>query len=302
MSIVPDAFIRTARRLRGPKSEPWLAALPGIVAACREEWSLTLGPPFPRLTFNYAAPATRADGTAAVLKVCLPDREYATEAAALRLFDGRGSVRLLEHDLARGALLLERLEPGTLLRDVADDAEATTIAAGVMRQLWRPVPPSHPFPSVADWARGLTRLRQQFAGGTGPLPEALVAQAESLFADLLASQTETALLHGDLHHDNILAAGRAPWLAIDPKGIVGDPAYETAVFIRNPDTLFASPHAGRVLARRIDQLSEELTLDRARVRGWAMAHAVLSLAWSVEDEGQVPPASLACAELLAVIA
>jgi streptomycin 6-kinase len=235
------------------------------------------------------------------LKLSFPqDREFRSEVEALRLFDGCGAARLLELDLDLGAMLLERLEPGTPLVALENDEEATSIAAGVMRRLRRPTPENHVFPTVAYWASGLTRLlRNRFDGDTGPLPAALVEEAERLFAELLASSAEPALLHGDLHHLNILAAQREPWLAIDPKGVIGEPAYETAALLHNPwPELLSMPQPGRILARRIDQLSEDLGFDRERIRGWGLAQAVLSAVWSLDDHGEGWEFPIACAELL----
>ena len=146
------------------------------------------------------------------------------------------------------------------------------------------------------------RLRQQYGGGSGPFPPALLEEAETLFAELSASMAESVLLHGDLHHDNILSATREPWLAIDPKGLVGEPAYEVGAWLRNPlPQLFSMPQPERVTARRIAQFAEELGLDRRRVRDWGMAHAVLSVWWEIEDTGHISDDMLACAELLAAI-
>jgi streptomycin 6-kinase len=286
--------------LRGAAGRDWLDRLPALITGCEERWSLEIGAPFPELSFNYAAPALRADGTAAVLKLSFPDDPgFNKEAEALRLFAGRGAARLLELD--RGAMLLERLEPGIPLTTVLNDEESTSIAAGVLRQLWRPVPRNHPFPTVSDWARGFDRLRQRFDGGSGPMPAALVEEAEGLFAELLASQDEPAVLHGDLHHDNVLAARREPWLAIDPKGVVGEPAYDTAALLHNPVKVLATPRPGKVMERRIALLSEELGLDRERVRGWGLAQAVLAAYWGLEDGGQVWSEALVFAELLSAL-
>ena len=246
------------------------------------------------------APALRADGAAAVLKLSFPeDPEFATEARALRLFDGRGIARLLELDAGRGAMLLERLEPGVPLDAVEDDEEAMSVAADVLRRLWRPAPAGHAFPLVSDWARGLARLRRQFGGGTGPLPAALVEEAEALFAWLVPSQAEPVLLHGDLHHGNVLAARRRPWLAIDPKGVVGEPAFDAGALLYNPTELLDAPRPGKVLKRRIERLAGELGLDGARVRGWGLSRAVLAAYWGWEDGGEVWEEALAFAELLA---
>jgi streptomycin 6-kinase len=251
------------------------------------------------LSYNYVAPAVDVGGTPVVLKVGFPTRELTTEIEALRLFDGRGAVRLLEADTERGALLLERLEPGTPLTAIEDDALATAFAARVMRSLWRPPPPGHAFPSVADWARGMERLRRRFDGGCGPFPSALVRRAEDLFDELLGSMSEPVLLHGDLHHDNILAAQRQPWLAIDPKGVVGEPAYEVGAFLRNPlPQLLEGASPERLLARRLDQLAAELGFDRGRLRDWALAQAVLSGWWSFEDHGRGWENAIACARIL----
>jgi streptomycin 6-kinase len=258
-------------------------------------------PPF-ALSYNYVAPAVRADGTPVVLKVGFPTGEPFEQIEALRIYNGRGITRLLEADAAQGAMLLERLLPGVPLLQIEDDEQATAIAAQVMLELWQPAPPDHPFPTVADWIDGMQRMHEHFGGTSGPFPPKLVGQAERLFAELLASQTEPVLLHGDLHHENILAAQRAPWLALDPKGIVGEPAYEVGALLRNPlPQLLQMQNPGRVMARRVDQLAEALGIDRARIRGWGLAQAVLSAWWSVEDHGHGWEGAIACAELLAAI-
>lgn len=288
--------------MRAQAGVEWLNKLPSILDYCERRWCLTIGPPFPNLSYNYAAPALRTDDTPLVVKVCFPDREFHTEAEALAIYAGRGAVQLLDADLDQGVLLLERLEPGTLLSAVEDDAKATSIAVEVMKQLWRPPPAQHDFPSVADWARGMTRLREEFEGTTGPFPVRLVEEAERLFAELLPTMEPSVVLHGDLHHFNILAAQREPWLAIDPKGVVGEPAYETGALLRNPmPDILSQPNPGRILSRRLYQLAEELGFDRTRIKGWAVAQAVLSAWWSYEDHTDGQEAGIALAELLSAI-
>jgi streptomycin 6-kinase len=297
-----DDLRRNVVGLYGQAGARWLDRLPSIVADCAARWSLTVGPPFEPLSYNLAAPAIRADGTRAVLKVGVPNPELVTEIAALRVFDGHGAVLLLAVDAERGALLLERIEPGRPLSSLPDDAEATAIAARVMRQLWRPVPAEHPFPTVHRWAAGLERMRRRFDGGCGPFPAPLVSMAETLFADLLASMAEPVLLHGDLHHQNILSARRRPWLALDPKGVVGEPAYEVGALLRNPvPRLLNHTQPGRLLARRVDQLAEALGFDRRRLWGWGVAQAVLAAWWSYEDATGGWARWIACAEHLAAV-
>jgi streptomycin 6-kinase len=213
-------------------------------------------------------------------------------------------VRLLASDAEDQALLLEECVPGTPLSamTVEDDTRATSIACAVMRALWRPPPAEHDFPTMADWNNDLHRLRPHYGGGTGPFPARIVAEMETLLAELTASAGAPLLIHGDLHQDNIVAARREPWLAIDPKGLIGEPAYEIGPLLFNPQPhLLAMPQPGRILARRIDQCAAELGLDRARVRGWGLVRSVLAAWWHAESFGNVWDPALACAILIAEI-
>jgi streptomycin 6-kinase len=300
-AVLASEFARTTVSLYGDEGVEWLDRLPALIEEYERRWSITVGPPLDGLSYNYVAPAVGGDGRALIFKLGVPHPELLNEMEALRIYGGRGCVQLLAADREDGALLLERLEPGTPLRAYTDDDErATAIAAGVMRRLWRPVPSEHSFPSVARWAAGLGRLRRRFDGATGPLPSALVERAEDLFRALIASMAEPVLLHGDLHHENILAAEREPWLSIDPKGVVGEPAYETGALLRNPfPEILTMPQRGKRLARRVDQLAEELGFERARILGWALAQAVLSAWWCIEDNVPCWEGAIACAELLA---
>lgn len=299
MVQLPRDFVENQRRVHGAAGIEWLARLPAILDACCQQWRLTLGPPFGPLSYHYVAPGLRDDSLPVVVKACSPTREFDQEAAALRLFDGAGCARLLATDRKRQVLLLERLQPGQLLRALPDDTTRTRIAAGVMRSLWRPVPARHPFPTLAAWGHGFQRLRRRYGGGTGPLPRSLVAEAERLFAALDASTHWRIVLHGDLHHDNILAGGPRGWLAIDPKGVVGDPVYETATFLRNCLPLrLPGDEASAVLARRITIFADELGVEPARIRAWGIAHAVLSAWWSLEEDDRGWEEAIAVAELL----
>lgn len=299
MNGVPAQFSRTIIEVYGAGGAEWLARLPDLIAEFERRWSLTILPPFAPLSYNYVAPALRAEGRPVVFKAGVPNPELRTEIEVLRLYDGHGIVQLLEADIDRGVMLLERLQPGTPLSTLADDQRATSIAAQVMRQLWRPAPRQHSFPTVAKWAAGLRRLRRRFEGGAGPLPARLVEKAEALFVELIGSMAEPVLLHGDLHHDNILAAERQPWLALDPKGVIGEPACEVGALLHNIAPQFlAGSSPGRILARRVHQLADELGFDRARVRDWGLAQAVLSAWWSIEDHGHGWEWAITCAEAL----
>lgn len=278
----PKKFVNNIRNCFEERGEAWLQRLPAILEETAARWSLEILPPVPNLSFNYVAPVVCADGNEAILKVGVPSPELFTEIAALRVYDGRGSVRLLQTDVERGAFLLERLAPGDTLVSLANettDEKATSIVAETMRGLWREAPEPNAFPKIEDWHTGLKELRQEFDGGTGPFPRALVEEAERLEEELFASAAPYVLLHGDLHHDNILA-GRGGWLAIDPKGILGEPAYETGSTLRNlwqDRSPISDPQ--RLLTRRVHQFSEELGIERKRIRDWAVVQALLSAWW-----------------------
>jgi streptomycin 6-kinase len=285
-----------------PDGAAWLERLPATIAHYAARWHLHVGTAFPNLSYNYVAPAIRADGAPVVLKLGVPRAELTTEITALELYAGHGACRLLAADSTGGALLLERLTPGNDLTQVADQ-QAMPIAADVMRQIWHPPPPRHHFPHVADWLHGLTKLRPFFQGSTGPFPEPLVARAEALSAELLANSTAEVVLHGDLHHFNILQSARG-WLAIDPKGVIGEPAYEAGALLRNPiPQIYNLPDRTAILKRRSALLAAALGLDVGRIMRWAAVQAVLSAWWDVEDgapEAALPSIALA-EELMALV-
>ncbi|WP_028545709.1 aminoglycoside phosphotransferase family protein [Paenibacillus taiwanensis] len=285
MRPIPEQWRQTILAIYDQQGAQWLSELSTVIAHYEAEWKIKVGPPF-TLSYNYVAPAEHADGTALVFKLSLPGQELRSELAALNYYDGQGAIRLVASDAEQGALLLERAAPGQELSTVRDDEVATRTAAAVIRRLhknkrWDKGTIS-PFPSVADWAQGLTKLRQMYNGSTGPLPEHAVQQAERCYAELLSSTQEWTLLHGDLHHGNILASRRESWLAIDPKGVIGEAEYEVIPFLLNeiPATL---EKAIAVTERRVSLFCKELNLNRDRLLDWAYAHSVLSAWWFVED-------------------
>ncbi len=298
MSDLPPEFARTIRSVFGERGEAWLEDFPALLHDTCLRWDVLLDKPF-GLSYSYAAPGMRAGREEVVLKLCVPNRELTSEANALRFFDGQGAVRLLEADLNLGALLLERIRPGELLLNLGDDDQATRIAAGMMRRLHRPLPGDHPFVDTTRWTIGLEKIRPTFQDGTGPFPAELVDCSLSLRAELLASSGPAVLLHGDLHHWNILSAQREPWLALDPKGGAGEAEYEVGVFLYNPlPEIGGWPDLERVLARRLDIFADELGFDRQRLLAWGLVEAVLSAWWSYEDFGDHMQAALAVAAAL----
>jgi streptomycin 6-kinase len=208
----------------------------------------------------------------AVLKISFPHRESEHEAAALAHWDGNGAVRLLEYNVERNALLLERCLPGTSLLQLPEQ-DAYRHAAAVVRKLGeRPAAPDAPFTPIAEtaarWARELPE-RWQAAGQ--PFERELLDATVAALHELPPTQGELVVCHQDFHRGNVLAAQREPWLAIDPKPVVAERAFDTAALIRDgPGDLHW----------RLDFLASELELDRERMRRWAIAHTV---AWGFSE-------------------
>ena len=222
-----------------------------------------------------------------------PEAESEHEADALRHWDGRGAVRLLAYDPEERALLVERCAPGTMLWEVADEDEANRIAAGVLRRLWRPAPPEHPFRLLADEAtRWADELPGRWERAGRPCERGLLEEAVAFLGRPATSQGEPVVVHQDFHGGNVLRAEREPWLAIDPKPLVGEREFDTASLLRDRrGELARDPSPERRVRRRLDLLAAELGLDRERMRGWGIAHA---LAWGLDDDGH-DEAIVACA-------
>jgi streptomycin 6-kinase len=257
----------------------WLQRLPRLVNECQEMWSLFLGDPFPYAYASLAMPARLPDGGEAVLKISLPDRESEYEAEALLHWNGHGAVRLLAHDSERRALLLERCRPGSHLRQLAPDA-ALDVIVGLLPRLW--IPAGEPFRALADeadwWA---SYLPERWERARQPFEQELLEAALEAVSALVPTQGEAVLVNQDLHPDNILRAEREPWLAIDPKPLLGEREFGLAPVIR----AYELGHSEQDVRHRLDRLATELGLERERARDWALAQ---TLAWAWENDEVLP--------------
>jgi len=228
---------------------------------------MKLGSPFigPDVSCAWVAPVTLADGMLAILKLGMPHMEGEHEIQGLRFWNGDPTVRLLEADPELGALLIERCEPGTALR-VLPESEQDLVIAALLRRLWRtPVAP-HPFRSLSQlteyWSEETLAAIAQWPD-TG-----LVREGLRLFAELARTAPTEVLLATDLHAGNVLRSEREPWLVIDPKPFVGDPAYDATQHLFNCDARLRSDSGGT-----IHRIADLLEVDRERVRQWMFARA-----------------------------
>ena len=283
MLSLPDPFKKRVIGVHGQIGRIWLDELPTILDEFIQRWELTELEHQTDLSYNYILYGKDRSGTSVVLKIGVPHSELYSEIEALRIYDGSSLVRLLKSDPARGVLLLERLLPGKDLCGVDNDGEATRIAARLMEDFRIPDPGLTVFPTTAEWCQGFQRYGKSYPSG-GPLPDDLVQRAANQANDLLSSTRNHYLLHGDLHHMNILEVEGRGWLAIDPKGVIGEPAFECGSLLLNPyPELINRPDLERIQDLRINILAEHLSLDQDRLREWSFVRAILSAIWCVED-------------------
>jgi streptomycin 6-kinase len=246
------------------------------------EWRLDIDESFE--TETSVISYVRRDDQRLVLKLVKQENDEWNAGDVLTAFDGNGVVRVYEH--TGGAMLLERLQPGTSLVEMVvngRDEEGTEILAGVMEKMRANDAPDV-VPTNTAWARGFARY---LATDDKQIPRDFIESAQRVFADLGRSQSRPRLLHGDLHHYNVLFDSKRGWVAIDPKGVMGELEYEIGAVLRNPvehpELFLARP----VIERRLKQFTNHLGLNYERTLAWAFAQAVLSAVWGVEDGFEV---------------
>jgi streptomycin 6-kinase len=284
---IPPALVRAVEEDGIPARDAWLASLPSRVAQVASEWSLELGEPYlPGGQCAWVAPARTPAGADVALKVGWRHPEAEHEADALRHWNGHGAVRC--HAACTlddtTALLLERCVPGRTLNQAMPELEQDRVLAAMLRRLWECRPDEgHPFAPLHEmcdaWA---TALEHDFAIDPRGVDAGIIGEAVALLRELPGSAESSALLCTDLHAGNVLAARREPWLAIDPKPFVGDPAYDPVQHMLNCDERLATNPAG--LARRMAGL---LDLDPERVTLWLFARCAQE---SLDDPTMRDPA------------
>src|SRR5215472_14462948 len=255
---VPRYLAETAAREPGVRD--WIATVPQIVSGLARRWSLSVGEPFqPGGQCSWVAPVTGPAGTGLVLKVGFrfPGGEERDEAAGLRIWDGNGTVRLYADCISESTykLLMERCAPGRLLR-----------------RLWTRAHVAYPFRPLAQMCAAWADEFEARYAATDPahrIDPGLARAGIALFRSLPVTAARQVLLCTDLHAGNILAAQREPWLVIDPKPYVGDPAYDVVQHMLNCEDRLAADPAG--LAARMADLAG---LEAGPVRQWLFARSV----------------------------
>lgn len=291
MIDIPEGLAATQELHNGDRGREFIAGLPALIDDFLERWQLRPdGPPLHGVTALVLPVTLRADGSPAALKLQLLDEESAGEPLALRRWNGDGAVRLLDHDPVTHTMLLERLDSTRMLSTLPGTRDAVLVIAGLLAHLTTtPAPP------------GLRHLGDIARAMLDDTPDALTRipdpDIRRTVADCAAALREVVdepgdrLLHWDLHDENVLASARAPWLAIDPKPLAGDPGFELWPALDNrfePDEV----------TWRFDAMTDVLGLDRARARAWTMGRLLQNALWDIEDGRPLDPRQLEIAHRL----
>jgi streptomycin 6-kinase len=278
MIEIPEEFAQATTAREGAPGRTWIASLPALIDELLQRWSSEPDGPVMHGRVGVVVPVRYQVNTPAVIKVSYPHPGNIHESNAFQTWNGRGAVRLHERDDEHYAMLLERAESGTLA-DVADFDDAVTILGRVSHRLAVAAPLALPRLSdlVADWE---SKMQLDSAELNDPLPQHVMDAATATLRELGPDQPST-MVHGDLHDTNVLRGSREPWLAIDPKGYVGDPAYDAITVVRS--TRFApmlkAPDAPQGLLRGLDIYCDAAETDPRRARRWVQVGAVRASLW-----------------------
>lgn len=289
----PERFRRYATGGFGDKGKAWLEQLPDILDRCCARWGLTLGSATEEIKGNYIAYVHTSENPDLVLKVGVPHRDFTTEMEALAIYGGRGINRLVEVDRELNAMLLERLRPGTMLAQAdVDRSEQVEIAGRIVRLLHEtPPPPTHGLPHFKDWVEGAQRDARNCADARRSQPYLeLFPRVLAMMERLMRPEEPQILLHGDLHHWNILDDADRGWMAIDPKGVIGASCLDVGRFIGNAMGFGESvPEQRQILLNAMRAFSAALGQSEERVFAGAFCDRVTSCSWGLkhdEDEGE----------------
>ncbi|MEV5982042.1 aminoglycoside phosphotransferase family protein [Streptomyces sp. NPDC052114] len=272
---IPDELVESQHTYAGEPGRAFIAALPERVNETFEAWDLTLdGEPMHGMA-ALVLPVRRADGTPAAVKFQILDEETEGEPVALRLWNGDGAVRLLDHDDAHGTMLLERLDPARMLSTMADTHKAVLVIAELLARLTAGPAPEGMRTLGDIAAEMLDELPGALKAVADPAERAIVERCGGAVREVLGEPGDR-MLHWDLHFENVMAGEREPWLAIDPKPLAGDPGFDLWPALNNrfePDDVLW----------RFDAMTEVLGLDRGRARAWTLGRVLQNALWEIED-------------------
>jgi streptomycin 6-kinase len=282
---IPNSFFETVLNLIPHHGEKWIDELPTTLHHLVTHWNLSHLEVVENLSHNLVMKGFQGN-VPIILKLCIEKEYFTHEKEALLFYKGHGIVRLLSHHNGHQALLMEFIHPGTPLiaNGSMEELKDVEIASAVMNQLHdHTLPSHHPFPTVEQWMNELN-MEEDFH-------PTHIKNARIMAKELIKTQGEVVLLHGDLHHDNIVNSKKQGWVAIDPKGVVGERAFEAGCFIRNPfhGSFAHYPKLKPLISKRIELFAHHMKCSQNRIARWAYVQAVLAAVWRHEDKGDIAP-------------
>ena len=282
----PQRMIDFATRGFREEGEAWLRELPDILEQCRDKWGLTLGTTSEEIKANYVGYVELPTGEEAVLKVGVPHRDFSTEMEALAIYDGRGINRLIDHDKELNAMLLERIRPGKMLSSISDKKKQAGAAAKIMVDLQSVPPPTgHTLPHFMEWvesAHGDAKGCVDPERARGYLDQ--FPRVRAIMQAFMSEPEPQKLLHGDLHHYNILEDERRGWIAIDPKGVIGATCLDIGRFIGNTvDEDVPRSEKRRQVIEALEIFSSTLGETFERVCLGAFVDKIVGCSWGLKD-------------------
>jgi streptomycin 6-kinase len=284
---------KNAINILGENGIAWIDALPTVIEKIFKQWKLKNITSVENMSYHYVAKAWCSDGKPVVLKIGFDKKAILDEKQALSYFDGNAAIRLLDYDEQYNALLLEQAIPGTTLKSfypIKDEFVIDCYVNTVKTLLCKSSSSIDQFRPIKDWLKALDAVQ------LNRIPNALLQRAIDLKAFLLSTMTKEVVLHGDLHHDNILK-NNDTWIVIDPKGIVGEPEFEMAAFDFIHADEIDNSEIKKLFHRRLNLMAEKSKLSAERIKNWVFVRLILSAAWHVEDKGN-PNWAIALAEKL----
>lgn len=275
-----DSFVAKIEGAFGEEGKQWLNRLHLIIESYAKRWDLSIQKPVDNLSYNYVLNVVQQDGTPAILKIGVPNWDFSNEINTLATYNGIGSVKLLRFDHEDGIMLLEKISPGIMLFDLTEE-EAIEQYIKVWSKLPRKPKSAQSLTEIITWFSAFDRYLMSDYAGEYPLRE-IVLEAKNLTKEFTGASSELHLLHGDLHHENILFSDFHGWTAIDPKGVIGHLYLDFTSFIINhlPNHIDIK----YTLYNRINRISKLLHLDKQKLIKACVVMAALSTCWAIEDK------------------
>ncbi len=264
------------------EGKKWISNLPEMVDQLRDHWNLVHIAPVDNMTYHFVAKAETESRQQVVVKIGIDKNVIENEKQSLAFFNGNGAIRLFDYYDKCNAILIDQAVPGRSLKSIYPEQFDVTVTAyaKTMQKLHdKALPVNHSFPHINDWLQAIDLVSKD------KFPNNLIENAMHLKNQLLSTMPNVKLLHGDLHHDNILQYGNE-WISIDPKGVVGEVEFEAAAF----DFLTTSErsnnnNASEIINKRIEHLAKISNLNLKRLMDWVYVRLILMAVWMIEDNG-----------------